>query len=261
MPISNPYPYTLTNGTTADATQVMADFLQIQNDVNANAAPLGSPAFTGIPTAPTAAPGTNTTQLATTAYATAAIAALTATFAPLASPAFTGTPTAPTATAGDSTTQIATTAFTTGGIATAIATLTSTVNTALALKAPLASPALTGTPTAPTASAGTSSTQIATTAFAAGSFSAAATGYQILPSGIIIQWGVGSTVGNNVNQTISFPIAFTTALYSVNATAFNSSITSDDGIFTVSNFSTSGFQTVCNTSGISFAPSWIAVGK
>lgn len=35
----------------------------------------------------------------------------------------------------------------------------------LALKAPLASPALTGTPTAPTATAGTSTTQIATTAF------------------------------------------------------------------------------------------------
>jgi hypothetical protein len=36
----------------------------------------------------------------------------------------------------------------------------------LALKAPLASPALTGTPTAPTASVGTNSTQIATTAYA-----------------------------------------------------------------------------------------------
>jgi hypothetical protein len=38
----------------------------------------------------------------------------------------------------------------------------------LALKAPLASPALTGTPTAPTATAGTSTTQIATTAFVTG---------------------------------------------------------------------------------------------
>lgn len=38
-------------------------------------------------------------------------------------------------------------------------------NIALALKAPLASPALTGTPTAPTASGGTNTTQIATTAF------------------------------------------------------------------------------------------------
>lgn len=39
------------------------------------------------------------------------------------------------------------------------------LTTDLAAKAPLASPALTGTPTAPTATAGTNSTQIATTAF------------------------------------------------------------------------------------------------
>lgn len=42
MSISTPYPYTLTNGTTADATQVMANFAQIQNDVNANAANNGA---------------------------------------------------------------------------------------------------------------------------------------------------------------------------------------------------------------------------
>jgi hypothetical protein len=42
----------------------------------------------------------------------------------------------------------------------------------LALKAPLASPVLTGTPTAPTATAGTSTTQIATTAFVTGADSA-----------------------------------------------------------------------------------------
>jgi hypothetical protein len=36
-------------------------------------APLNSPAFTGIPTAPTAAAGTNTTQIATTAFVTTAI--------------------------------------------------------------------------------------------------------------------------------------------------------------------------------------------
>lgn len=39
------------------------------------------------------------------------------------------------------------------------------LNTALGLKAPLASPPFTGTPTAPTAALGTSTTQIATTAF------------------------------------------------------------------------------------------------
>lgn len=40
-----------------------------------------------------------------------------------------------------------------------------TITSALAAKAPLASPALTGTPTAPTATGGTNTTQIATTAF------------------------------------------------------------------------------------------------
>jgi hypothetical protein len=39
-------------------------------------APLASPSLTGTPTAPTAAPGTNTTQLATTAFVAAALLAL-----------------------------------------------------------------------------------------------------------------------------------------------------------------------------------------
>jgi len=65
-------------------------------------APLDSPAFTGTPTAPTASPGTNDTQLATTAYADAAVAVETtraetaeALLAPIASPTFTGTVTQP----------------------------------------------------------------------------------------------------------------------------------------------------------------------
>lgn len=114
---------------------------------------LASPNFTGTPTAPTATAGTNTTQLATTAF----VAALGALKANLASPTFTGTPAAPTAAAGTNTTQIATTAF--------VAALG-------ALKANLASPTFTGTPAAPTATAGTSTTQIATTAFVAAAITA-----------------------------------------------------------------------------------------
>lgn len=72
-----------------------------------DAAPLASPALTGTPTAPTAAGGTNTTQIATTAFVTTAVS----TKANTASPALTGTPTAPTAAAKDATTQIATDAF------------------------------------------------------------------------------------------------------------------------------------------------------
>jgi hypothetical protein len=71
------------------------------------AAPLASPALTGTPTAPTATAGTNTTQLATTAFVTAGLALK----ANLASPTFTGTPSAPTAATATNTTQLATTAF------------------------------------------------------------------------------------------------------------------------------------------------------
>jgi len=45
------------------------------NDV-VNKAPLASPALTGTPTAPTASSGTNTTQIATTAFVTAALQAV-----------------------------------------------------------------------------------------------------------------------------------------------------------------------------------------
>ncbi len=48
MTIIAALPNNLTNGTTADASQVMADLNQIVNNVNSNAAPLSSPIFTGI---------------------------------------------------------------------------------------------------------------------------------------------------------------------------------------------------------------------
>ncbi|EFB4436508.1 phage tail protein [Escherichia coli] len=106
-------------------------------------------------------------------------------YAPKASPTFTGTPKAPTPVAGDNTTQVATTAFVQAALTALIngapATLdtlkeiaaainndpnfSTTINNALALKAPLSSPALTGTPTAPTAAQSVNNTQIATTAF------------------------------------------------------------------------------------------------
>ncbi|EEY6224058.1 phage tail protein [Escherichia coli] len=100
-------------------------------------------------------------------------------------PTFTGEPKAPTPAVGNNTTRIATTEFVQAAITALIndapATLdtlkeiaaainndpkfSTTINNALALKAPLSSPALTGTPTAPTAAQSVNNTQIATTAF------------------------------------------------------------------------------------------------
>ena len=93
----------------------------------------------------------------------------------LADPALTGTPTAPTQASTDNSTAIATTAFVTtktSGIPTS-ANLAAT-NANVALKANKASPALTGTPTAPTQGAGNNSTRIATTAFVTGALGAKA---------------------------------------------------------------------------------------
>lgn len=160
---------------------------------------LDSPQFVGIPTAPTANPGTTTGQLATTAFVMNAVAASTAGVAsfntrtgavtlitadvtaaggaPISSPTFTGTPAGPTAAPGTSTTQLATTAFVAAALTNATGNIVSSFNTrtgAVTLTtaditgaggAPVASPALTGTPTAPTATAGTNTTQVATTAF------------------------------------------------------------------------------------------------
>ncbi|EOU7505442.1 tail fiber protein [Escherichia coli] len=112
-------------------------------------APLDSPHLSGTPTSPTPEPGTNNTQIANTAFVKAAITAL-----------INGAPG---------------TLDTLKEIAAAInndPNFSTTINNALALKAPLASPALTGVPTAPTAAQGTNNTQIATTAYVRAAISA-----------------------------------------------------------------------------------------
>jgi len=138
-------------------------------------APLASPGFTGSPTAPTAVAGTDSTQIATTAFVNEAIAGFGA--GDMAKSTYdtdndgkvdaaevadavpwsgvTGKPTS----------------FTPSSHSHSIAQVTG-LQTALDAKAPLASPALTGSPTAPTATAGTNTTQIATTAFVAAAIGA-----------------------------------------------------------------------------------------
>lgn len=67
MTIINPLPFNLQNGTTADATQVMADFNEILNDVNANGAHNGAnsdiTSLTGLSTPLSVAQGGTGTNL------------------------------------------------------------------------------------------------------------------------------------------------------------------------------------------------------
>lgn len=162
-------------------------------------APLASPVLTGTPTAPTAAPATNTTQIATTAFVQEALAgagagdmlksvydadgngkvdvAETAEAVPWSG--VTGKPSSfPSAAHAHATSEI------------------SGLDAALDARAPLASPALTGTPTAPTATAGTNSTQLATTAFVAAAVAAVVNG---APGALDTLNELAAALGNDEN--------------------------------------------------------------
>ncbi|MCX8566819.1 MAG: Carbohydrate binding domain-containing protein [Glomeribacter sp. 1016415] len=93
--------------------------------------------------------------------------------------------------------------------------------------APIANPAFTGQPTAPTPSAQDRSTRIATTASTWATLlslfigpdrqSFQGNGFQKLPGGLILQWGFTSTHGNGMSNVI-FPIKFSTKCLAIHGT-------------------------------------------
>jgi len=94
------------------------------------------------------------------------------------------------------------------------------VKSQLDLKANLASPNLTGTPTAPTATAGTNTTQLATTAFVNSAVSSASTSGSYTPtltnvanitSSSIVSSATYTRIGNIVNVFISYNVNPTTS--------------------------------------------------
>jgi hypothetical protein len=253
----------------------------LANDVSAAGALVNpSPTLSGVPTAPTAAPATNTTQLATTAFVTAALATLGGVIsfngrsgavnltladvtgvngAPINSPYFSGTPQAPTAAPATNTNQIATCAWVLNELGGAMIGVTSfngrggavvlssaditgaggalagdgvtsfnarsgaitlTANDITAAGgAVLASPAFTGTPTSTTATAGTNSTQIATTAFVMAGIAAAGANYLPRAGGTMTGQIVSSLAGagaaiNAINSGGNPSMALSTATQS-----------------------------------------------
>jgi len=233
-----------TGTVTGMSISTVANALTSSSDLASTAASVGlaklnSPAFTGTPTAPTASVGTNTTQLATTAFVQAEIAADTTGFAPLASPTFTGVPAAPTAALNTNTTQLATTAFVVAQIADDAPTKTGTGasgtwgisisgNAATATSATNATNSTTQAP-------GTNNTTIATTAFTTAAIAAIPTPTTIIPSGTVMlfaqataptSWTQITTQNNKALRVVSGTgggtggtVAFTTAFSSQNVGA------------------------------------------
>ncbi|WP_258305536.1 phage tail protein [Pectobacterium polaris] len=164
------------------------------SDPHAQYAPKNSPALTGTPTAPTTAQTANNTQIATTAFVKSAIAAL-----------ISGSPAAL-----DTLQELANALGNDPNFSTTVLKAIADVKSDVANKlnahasildahpqyAPKASPAFTGTPTAPTAASGANDTQLATTAFVKAAIAALVNGS---PAALDTLQELAKALGNDPN--------------------------------------------------------------
>jgi hypothetical protein len=205
-----------------------------------------SPTFTGTPVAPTASPGTNTTQLATTAFVTSATAAertatATLTNKTLTTPVIgsivnTGTLTLPTSTdtlVGRATTDTLTNKTVALGSNT-VSGNKAQFNTAV-----------------------TDTDFVFANDFTGSNQSLATAGYQKLPGGLIMQWG-GITSTIDTVESFTFSIAFPTACVFISTQRTDAS--GGDDIH-ATNYSTTGFD-IDRTNGIdgSVPLKYLAIG-
>jgi hypothetical protein len=227
-------------------TEFDAEFNAIVTAVSSKA-DSANPVFTGSPVAPTASPGTNTTQLATTAFVTAAdvaerSATATLTNKTLTSPVIgdivnTGTLTLPTSTdtlVGRETTDT----LTNKSVALGNNTVTGTkaqFNTAVTDTDFVFQNDLTGS-----------------------NQSLATSGYQKLPGGLIMQWGNTGAMTGGQNKTITYPIAFPNAVYNVQTTNIVSTDTNE--ITYVYNVGTTTFVVANSNPGSLTGVYWFALG-
>ncbi len=231
------------------------------------------------------------------------IATAVATKADIVSPTFTGTPAAPTATAGTSTTQLATTAFVTAAVTaydTALTVSTAQIEDAAVTTNKVANGAITNAKLAggnvpallgfTPVQQGTGTGQLANTVkigwsgsqllaqvdatdmgpfamqsnFTGSNQSLGGNGYQKLPGGLIIQWGIYDNGGLSGNvgasgPSINFPIAFPNLMCSLQiteetTTAGSTSTTSETKIYVRT---LTGFQL---TGDIHRYTHWFAIG-
>ena len=130
-------------------------------------------------------------------------------------------------------------------------------------KAPIASPAFTGVPTAPNPTAGTRSQALATMQMFADEFGASVggSGWQKLPSGLIIQWGTSGAIASGGNATITLPVAMPSSIVAVvgslaSGGAKSGAYSFGAGALTTTNFRLQHYA----TNGGAGVYRWIAIG-
>lgn len=90
--------------------------------------------------------------------------------------------------------------------------------------------------------------------------SLAASGYQRLPGGLIVQWGQVTTSGS-ADVAVTFPIAFPSSAMNVTITP---SLTGSGGFANYNSTTVSGFNAAgwtANASRAALGCSWVAIGK
>lgn len=88
-----------------------------------------------------------------------------------------------------------------------------------------------------------------------------ANGYQKLPSGIYLQWGVTASLGSGTTTAVSFPVAFPTACRQVIAGVRDNSgvATTATGQWGTGGYGTTGFS-LYNRTSVALTFNWFAVG-
>lgn len=234
-------------------TEIDAEFNAISTAIGTKA-DLASPTFTGTPAAPTASPGTNTTQVATTAFVTAERTAAT-------------TLTNKTISVDDNTISgVAASSFVVSNssgnidgaasqkeIPSGVVVGTTDTQTLTNKTIDLGSNTVSGTKSQ--FNTAVTDTDIAfLNDFTGSNQSLTTSGYQKLPGGLIIQWG--RTLDAGTSTSVTFPIAFPTAAVSV--TANTNATSANFQAIVISNLTTTGFTAIWDSASPAFY--WIAIG-
>ena len=86
-------------------------------------------------------------------------------------------------------------------------------------------------------------------------------GYQILPGGLIMQWGtIPSVIGNNTYSDITYPIPFPTATLNAQVSGYTEGDDTADVAVQVTSFTASTLRTLLNTTGGTHKVMWFAIG-
>jgi len=249
-------PDNLTNGTTADASQVMANFNTIVSDVNTNAVAQGAnstiTSLSGLTTPLSVAQGgTGVDTLTAHAVLVGAGSSDVVTAGPGTSgqvltsngassdPTFQSLPTNGTMASQDAN-DVDITGGTISGITLSSSTITGHASLDLEASNNLSD-------------LGNLSTALTNLGFTT---SAASDGYVKLPGGIIIQWGYVSSIASGSGTFISYPISFPNHAYSVTITSVNSG---GGGTVDIGTPNTSGFEAYASVNGS--AGYWMAIGN